>query len=542
MSPNNKETIFPCPFSPSYGIPEDQAWSLLKIFLTYRFILACLFISMLYGLIDSSALDFTFNQIYIYSSQSYLLLTIFSGILVIWRFAPYAWHSQLLILTDIVILTLLMHACGGVKSGIGILIAVSIASSGLLIGGRCAMLFAALASLAVLVEQLLFFELHGSATSSYTYAGMLGAVYLTIAFLSHFFAQRTEQAFKISQQQSKTIVKLEDLNQYIIQHLRSGIIITDEKQNIQLLNEAAMRLSYLAVDPSNLRDISINLSEAFHAWLIGKNQDAMRVEMPNQGRIYCRFTALPTHHEMLYMIIIEDTGLYKQRLQQSKLASLGRLAASIAHEIRNPLSAISHAQQLLSESPQLTAQDQRLTTIIHTHCHRVNRIIEDILLLSRRSDSRRETLLLQLWLVNYLEDFIEEHRLTADTFTLTQASDPIYINMDTGHLKQILDNLCMNAIRYGKPDSTPIIIRSVKNENTPIIEVIDNGDAISEETSKHLFEPFFTTSPSGTGLGLYISKELAELNQANLLYYLTENNHNCFQLRLLDAAKNLIEI
>lgn len=542
MPENTQEIIFPCPFSKDYGIPAEQAWTLLKVFLTYRFLLACLFMFLLYGLADSSVLTLYYHELFIYSSQSYLLLTVLSTILITWRVASYAWHAQLLIFTDIIILTLLMHACGGVKSGIGILIAVSIASGGLLIGGRCAMLFAAIASLAVLSEQVLTSELHGIDLGSYSYAGMLGATYFTIALLSHILAKRSEQAFQLTMQQKQTILKLEDLNQYIIQHLRSGIIIADQQQAIQLFNEAALRLSYLPAEPHYLTDVSSALSEAFQAWLTGKHQDLARIELDNRSKMYCRFMSLPTQHEALYMIIIEDTGLYKQRLQQSKLASLGRLAASIAHEIRNPLSAISHAEQLLSESPQLSGQDQHLTKIIHSHCNRVNRIIEDILQLSRRSDSRRETILLQLWLINYLDDFIEEHGLATEMFNLSQIGEPLYANIDPGHLKQIMDNLCQNALLYGNPERGAITIKSLKTKDLPTIEIIDNGDGINEEYSKHLFEPFFTTSPTGTGLGLYISKELAELNQANLHYYLTDDNRNCFQLRLLDAEKNLIEI
>lgn len=542
MIENSTETLFPCPFSKGYGIPAKQAWALLKVFLTYRFILACLFSILLYGLVEFPSLTSYYDTLYFYSSQSYLFITLASGICILWRLTSYTVQAQLLIFTDIIILTLLMHACGGVKSGIGILLAVSIASGGLLIGGRCAMLFAALAALSVLAEQVFSAQYHHIDSGSYTYAGMLGAAFFTIALLSHVLAKRSEETLQLANQQKQTIVKLEDLNRYIIQHLQSGIIITDQYQVIQMVNEAALRLTHLMSQPDNLRGISINLSHAFEAWLGSPEDQAAHIEISDDAKIHCRFMLLPTQYEFFFMIIIEDVSLYKQRLQQSKLASLGRLTASIAHEIRNPLGAISHAGQLLSESPDLSSQNQRLTEIIKKHCNRVNDIIEDILQLSRRTDSRREKIPLNAWLNDYLNDFVLENGIAAGAFTLTPAKEALFGIIDPGHLKQIMDNLCQNALRYGKPELGTITVRSYMLQHSPCIEVIDNGCGISSEHSKHLFEPFFTTSPKGTGLGLYISRELAELNQAKLSYYLTDDNRSCFQLRLMDAEKNLIEI
>ncbi|MGZ8164314.1 MAG: sensor histidine kinase [Methylobacter sp.] len=536
------DTIFPCPFSKGYGIPAPQAWLLLKAFLIYRFMLACLFIILFYSSFGPSLLGANNNQLYLYSSASYLILSILSGICIFWRLTGYTSQAQLLIFTDILILTLLMHACGGIKSGMGILLAVSIASGGLLIGGRCAMFFAALASLAVLTEQIFADYAQSLATTSYTYAGMLGASYFTIALLSYILAQRSEQILQLANQQKQTISKLEELNQYIIQHMQSGIIITSKDETIQMANEASLRLAHLQVQPGNLEYISKDLSLAFRVWLADSEQNFVLLQLPNQSEIHIRFMLLPTRHEILYMIILENIALYNQRLQQSKLASLGQLTASIAHEIRNPLGAISHAGQLLSENPQLSSQDRRLTEIIQTHSTRVNHIIEDILQLSRRAASNREKLQLKPWLNNYMKNFILEHDVNADTFKLSHTDEPLCALMDPNHLKQILDNLCQNALKYGKPETGQIVLYALRFQQTPCIEIIDNGGGISPEHISHLFEPFFTTSPSGTGLGLYISKGLAELNQAKLSYHLTYDNRSCFRLCLLDAEHKIIEI
>lgn len=404
------------------------------------------------------------------------------------------------------------------------------------------MLFAALASLAVLAEQVVADYAYSFNSTSYANAGMLGAAFFTIALLSYILAQRSEQIFQLADQQKQTITKLEDLNKYIIQHLQSGIIIANKKQAIQMANESALRLVSLSTVPAKLGDIATQLPLAFETWLTDPEQNLALLQLPNQSEIHSRFLPLPTGDDFFYMIILEDVALYNQQVQQSKLASLGRLTASIAHEIRNPLSAITHAGQLLSENPLLSIQDQRLTEIILTHSGRVNNIIEDILQLSRRTDSRREKINLKPWLDNYLKNFTFEHSVNINAFKLSCQVESLCALIDPGHLRQIMDNLCRNALKYGKPAAGPIILRVFAIKQAPCIDVIDNGSGIHRKHLRHLFEPFFTTSSSGTGLGLYISKELAELNQAKLSYYLTADNRSCFRLCLLNAEQTIIEL
>lgn len=544
MNENTSETIYPCPLSKGYGIPAQQAWLLLKVFLGYRLTLASLFIALYYTHTDSALINIHHSPLFTYSSQSYLLLSVISAVCIIGRLTRYTIQAQLLIVTDILILTLIMHAYGGISSGIGVLLAVTIASGGLLIGGRCAMFFAALASVAVLCEQLYadYMKSFELSPYAYVYAGMLGASFFTISLLSFVLAKRSEQMLQLANQQEQAISNLEELNQYIIQHLQSGIIITNQQQVIQMANEAALRLMNLADSPSNLSDISEYLQRGFQEWLIDNEQNLLVLHVLNQSDIHIRFMLLPTRYKVFYMIILEDSLLYNQRLQQSKLASLGRLTASIAHEIRNPLSAINHAGQLLSESPDLPAQDKRLTTIIQTNTARVNHIIEDILQLSRRKDSRREQLELNAWLDHYLKNFTLEQALATDTFRLVTSTEPLSIFIDPSHLKQIMDNLCQNALNYGKPEAGAILVKTETLKQAACIDVIDNGAGVSRENMRHLFEPFFTTSPNGTGLGLYISRELAELNQAKLIYYITADNKSCFRLCLFNADHTLIEI
>ncbi len=542
MPPNLPDTIYPCPFSKNYGIPRNQAWLLLKVFFLYRFILSSLFVILYYSRFSFTVIDYHQTQLYNYTSKTYLVLAIISGICSFWRKIPYTLQAQSVIFTDIIAITLLMHACGGIESGVGILLAASIASSGLLIGGRCSIVFAAIASIAILTEQAYGLHSGGGDIASYPSAGMLGAAFFTIALLSYILAKRSEQSDLITSQQKQTISTLEALNQYIIQHLQSGIIITNQQQQVYMANQAALQLLEQAGQPQKLADISAQLSVLFARWLNDQTQDFLCLQRPQKANIQLRFSLLPTAQNMFYMIVLEDSALHNQRLQQGILASLGRLTASIAHEIRNPLSAISHAGQLLSENPNLSPQDLRLTEIIQTHSSRMNKIINDILYSSKRQPSNREKICLNEWLPEYLEAFILEQGLSAQAFALELPNQPLYAFIDPGHLKQILDNLCLNALKYGPMTQQNIILKVSLENSSPCITILDHGDQLSPEVSRHLFEPFFTTSSTGTGLGLYISRDLAELNQAKLSYVLTPDQHSSFQLRLSNAEQPKIEL
>ena len=532
----NGHKIHPCPFSQGYGIPAAQAWRLIKIFLGYRLVLAGLFLFVRLAPYGSLLLEMRDERLLTWAVVGYggaALLAFFAALL--WQ-RGYSVQAQGAIFIDILFLTLIMHACGGVASGLGMLLAVPTAAGGMLIGGRCSMLFAALASLAVLAEQIYQAQTYEVTGQAFTYSGVLGAAFFTIALLSYILAGRTEQSETLARAHRKTIVTLEELSQSIIQHLQSGLIIVDHFRHITLLNQTAYRLLQFDAKPDNLSALPDPLAQAFGQWLLNAEQDFVLFKMANGMELTARFSELPTRHALFHMILIEDSARHNQRLQQAKLASLGRLTASIAHEIRNPLSALAHASQLLSESSGISEGDRRLTEIIAANVKRMDRIIEDILQLSRRKAARRERIRLDAWLADYVARFIAERDLPPARCRLENAASPLWVWVDPDHLKQILDNLCQNALRYGLTANGMLRVRLIDSEK-PCIEIIDDGPGIEPDHAEHLFEPFFTTSPQGTGLGLYISRELAELNHARLSYVPGADGGSCFRLCLQRAGQ-----
>jgi two-component system sensor histidine kinase PilS (NtrC family) len=252
-----------------------------------------------------------------------------------------------------------------------------------------------------------------------------------------------------------------------------------------------------------------------------------------------RFTELGSPEQPGTLIFLEDSSLQGQRAQEMKLAALGRFTASIAHELRNPLAAISHANQLLSESERLGEEEHHFNEIISRHTDRVNRIIETVLKLSRREATEPKTLALNEWLHSYRDELIETGRFEASELTLELPESGITARMDADHLHQVMDNLIQNARRHRDEESgLPIRIRLslVGERQRPCLEVLNPGPAIPEEDAVHIFEPFYTASPRGTGLGLFVARELCDCNRAKLEYRYEEGMNN-FRILFSDPER-----
>jgi two-component system sensor histidine kinase PilS (NtrC family) len=512
--------IQPCPLSKTYLIPEEQAWQSLKLFQLYRLLLGFSFCLLFFTNIGPSFLGVLTPNLFGTVSVLYLLLGAIQTPFIFIRSPSYNPHPFIQLFIDTIAITLLMYASGGVTSGIGMLLIVSVTAGGSLIGGRCSLLFAAIASLAILTEQSYVAFTGLSDSSAFSYTGMLGIAFFAIALLAQVLGSRAEQSQLVVEKQEADLANLEQLNKYIIQHLQSGIVVVDNNRFVQMANDSAKRLlkAEQLKESCALFQISTELDRTYQDWL---KQPFQQSKLLKEGQ-QVQFKRIKSTNDSESIIFIEDNALLSQRAQQIKLASLGRLTASIAHEIRNPLGAISHASQLLKESPSLAKSDARLTEIIHDNTTRINGIINTVLQTSRRDDIQKEAINLQSWLEKFTEDFQPEKPLNSNPFSCQFEGSTATVHFDSGHLKQIMDNLCTNSLKHGQtlPDAPSIKIRLTSNsENRKVfIDIIDPSPEIKPEAIPQLFEPFFTTSSSGTGLGLYLSKELAELNQAQLEY------------------------
>jgi two-component system, NtrC family, sensor histidine kinase PilS len=245
-------------------------------------------------------------------------------------------------------------------------------------------------------------------------------------------------------------------------------------------------------------------------------------------------------------VFLEDTTLQSEKAQQAKLAALGRLSASVAHEIRNPVGALSHAAQLLGESENLGESQQRLTTIIENNATRVSNIVENILQLSRREQLSQERIDLVEWAKQFVEEFTGALNVPTATLDLDITDAPIEVRMDPGHLDQVLTNLCENALRYGQqagePPRVELAIGRRGGTGRPYLEVRDRGPGIQAELAERVFEPFFrgttqTEHRDGSGLGLFISRELCEVNRAALVFEPRDGGGTTFRIIFADPQR-----
>lgn len=328
--------------------------------------------------------------------------------------------------------------------------------------------------------------------------------------------------------------------------MQSGIIVVDAYNHIRLMNESAWHMLGLPAikNPGNqtLAAISPELDNQLSNWKKNELTDAKVFHPPKASvDLLPHFTRLGTDKYSGTLIFLEDTARMAQQAQQMKLASLGRLTAGIAHEIRNPLGAISHAEQLLAEAEDLDNTQKRLTEIIHTNTERVNEIIENVLRLSRRGNTTPENLNLKQWLESFVAEYVMSQNMSTNEITINIDPETTQVNVDTTQFHQVLWNLCQNGMRYSAdyPNSPKIeLVGGISNETgRAFLDVIDHGSGIDAETAQSIFEPFFTTDAKGSGLGLYISKELCETNNAHIAYVPVPTGGSCFRI---EFAKNTI--
>jgi two-component system sensor histidine kinase PilS (NtrC family) len=240
------------------------------------------------------------------------------------------------------------------------------------------------------------------------------------------------------------------------------------------------------------------------------------------------------------LIFLEDLTALDDRIHQTRLAALGRLSASIAHEIRNPMGAISHAAQLLAEDGQLTEPNRRMSDIIRANAERVSTIIGNVQQLARRESTRPERMPLGEWLADFVQEFVSTGGHEPGQLSSEMPEPDLEVRVDPSHLRQILWNLCENAFRYSvrmPEDKVEVRIGRLTGSNRPFLEVLDRGPGIDSTISDRIFEPFFTSRASGTGLGLFIARELAQCNRALLVFEPRGGGGSVFRIVFADPQR-----
>lgn len=522
-----------------------KTWRPLQFLNLYRFVLAALFILLYHSGTLTPPLGTADPELFYNTSLAYLGFSLLALYPLILRQPVFIIQLVSHILADIVFITVLMHASGGVVSGVGMLLVVSVANGSMIAGGRTPGFFAAMASIALLTEQSYSAVTHSDATINYSLAGMLGITLFATAILAHVLARRARESEALAHQRSVDLANMAQLTDYIIQHMQTGVLVVAPDSQVRLMNGSAEHLLNIPMPQPNatLQDYAPDLHQQLQEWKENPGTATRPLQIDdNPQEILAQFMSIGSQRNHGTLIFLVDAANTTRQAQQLKLASLTRLTASIAHEIRNPLSAISHAGALLGESETLDPNDVRLTEIIREQSKRINTIVENVLQLGRQEQGQDEVFALKPWLEQFVQEFHQSQPEIRDVIRIRMEPSNLLIHFDPGHLHQLLCNLCQNGLRHAAATDAPIklqLIAAMIGEDHGYLDVIDAGPGIAEENRNHIFEPFFTTESKGTGLGLYLARELAARNQAQLRYEPTASKESRFRL-LFRAEKGVI--
>ncbi len=526
----------------------DDVWYRLRLFNYFRVSLALLFIIIYFNgwfhLLIAS--EYSYDKVFISTSIFYLITSLFFFASIAHQRPQLETQVIIYTLVDITCIIILMHATGGIRTGLGMLLIISISMSSLFLNKRLAIAFAAAATLAVIAEQIYSQITYPDRTPAFTQAGLLGALVFISALLTIYTARRIKESEQLAHETSTELETIVQMNEHIIKSMRTGIMVIRNNGLILMTNNAALELlGHITIDShTNLKEISATLYNRFLDWKNNAIQNHQPVQqtqgLPDlqpgfshiQQNVHKNTSGKNTQPGRT-LIFLEDATQLAQRFQQVKLASLGHLTASIAHEIRNPLAAINHAGQLLNETSENEA-DSKLTTIINTQSKRLNAIVENVLQLSRQQRGTPETINLYQWLLQFREEFITTHKLKTDQLQIKIIPENIEILFDSSQLHQVVWNLCSNAINHSNRETSNIMIiiqgEVDQDSRQPYLDIIDNGSGINKKIQSHIFDPFFTTSNEGSGLGLYISKEVIESNRARIRHISPANGGTCFRI------------
>lgn len=523
-------------------LPDELSWRALQYFALIRVLLGAALLCMavfggapaLFGLPAGgpTAMLLAGNAVYL-------------GLAVVLALAAFYVRRQFLgqvtaqLSVDLILITALVMGGGGLRGGILALYLLPLAGASVLLPSSAAFFVCALIVLALLVDSVLQVLSVAGSDSLLFQTGLFGAALFGITALLRLLMARLAQQERLARLRGRDLENQLEINRLVIAQMEQGVLVVDAKTLVRASNLAGRVL--LGLPPTmqltgrRLADFPslAPLLDAFLSWRAAERptglwsntvmqpkalatQDARHL---GQLELRARFARPPSDSNDEFVIFLEDVRAVQERAQQLKLAAMGRLTASIAHEIRNPLAAISHAGQLLAEDNQGPLQ-QRLAGIVRENTQRLNRLVDDVLRVARREAPMGDSITLARFVRQWLEEFVRDRSLVAGRVVLS-AQPRLVVKFEPSHLRQVLFNLVDNALRYASPKAgaVEILVDNAADDSGRIrLWVFDDGPGLAPEVRGALFEPFMTTHSRGTGLGLYLAREFCLANRCDLGY------------------------
>ena len=526
------------PSSPLRRAGADAA-KLLAVYNAYRALVALSLLAL--GLIELSGIStipgYNTDLLWLSGLWSLTALALFRR--TEWLASRPELGPLAIMLFDLVMVAFLTALGSELGSGLPLLFLPTVSASAVVIRNRLlATAVAALATLAVLSDSTYQLQQGAIDSSAMLSAGLLSTLIFLISLLLQLIVGRMDKFEQLADSATTQVATLEELNDQVIAHMTVGVCRISPDNRLTAVNKAAMLLLELTdfETPVSLEAVDKTLAQYVSNWRSGQHTSAMPFKIHSEGKLLMpKLISVGHDFEPEILLFVEDYTPVTEAAQTLKLNALGKLTASIAHEIRNPLTAISHASQLMEDISDNPAEQIELCRIIANNTQRVNEIIENILQLSRREDAKRESLDLLAWLRLFIPEY-EQGQAHGSCVTL-RAPEPVgTILFDPGHLRRILTNLLDNGVRHAgeRTGQFTVTLELTKDiaTNKAHIDVIDAGSGVPDTMRDRLFEPFFTTSPKGSGLGLYLCRELCQSNNAALSYDRTVDDGTRFRVAI----------
>ena len=503
------------------------------IYSTYRLALSFFLIVLFLLSLNNPIIGAGAPYLYLNALGVYGFICLISYVILKHWNRPIENHATLMLVMDVCALTVMLYANGGPSLQMSMLYMVVVMAANMLLPAGRALAVALFAAITVIYQQFFYSLAQEANARSIGSAALLGLSFVALSFFAQLISRRLNTVEQLALNSSKQIRQLQHINQQIIEQNQTGLLVLDDQLCIVVMNKSAQQLVFSRQLP--MGELVTWPLQQFNPALTHKIEQALQQQtlefvLHNQNALQdvsVQLMPLQTRGEQAYTLITLQS-LYKinQQVQQLKLASLGQLTASIAHEVRNPLAAISQASELMAES-NLDDTDRELLGMIQKQTKRLDQTIENVLQMSRRQQAAPECIELGQMLPALINDSLPGLAAYIDM----QLQQPLNVWFDPLQLQHVIINLLQNAVHHSKKlhDHPVVRVLGSREEQHVILDVMDSGPGISAEATKTLFEPFFTTEKNGTGLGLYLSKSFCDANGARLIY-VPQTHGACFRI------------
>ena len=536
-----------------FPLSSPSSPRLLRLYASYRLFLSSLLLWLVQFDFAPTYLGSDNPQLFALTASAYIGVNLISlPLFYLKRWQPSETALFAMLLIDIIAINLMMIASGGLAGSVGYLLMVTVAASATFLRTLLALSMVAIASFIPVSVSLSEFLLSSGDETGVVRSGIFGILLFATALIFIFLNKRLTTAQELAKTEAQAATRLQQLNDLVINKMLTGIVVFDHAFRIEQLNERASLLLG-SVDGQKLlaRDDSLTqlptVINYYRNWVANPHRQLPTYQAPSSDiPLQISFSEIIGDNMgdniRDTIMFIEDARTLSQHAQQLKNSSLGQLTSSIAHEVRNPLGAISHAAQLLNES-KLQEQDQKLVDVVLRHSTRVDKLVRDILQLSRQKTP-------QIEISNIYENCLlskthleESKQFDNPCIEIDHSAQSVSAPFDSSQLQQVLTNLLENALRHSELQTAApwaaIKFDYQQDMDLAMLKIYDRGSGVSSENRNKIFEPFFTTENQGTGLGLYIARELCEINFATLSYVYRGPSEHYFQIVFSDPAKQL---